>query len=112
MLAEHVRVACSAAPPPLKYPHEWISVLEDLPLDAVLKVRGGLPRLRAVLNDELGADPLRVCFLGGSVTEQKTGYRPRVTKWLEAMAAHARIRVEEVPAFCGVRTCLLFLISS
>ena len=37
----------------------------------------------------------------GSVTEQRTGYRPRVVKWLEAAAALARVRVEEVPAFCG-----------
>lgn len=86
--------------PLLAYPDEWSAVLGDLALETVLKRRGGLPRLSAAMDGALGAEPLRVCYLGGSVTEQRAGYRPRVTRWLEA-TARAGVRVEEVPAFCG-----------
>ena len=84
------------------YPAEsWLPVLGDLELGAVLEQRAGLPRLAAALDGQFGDEPLRVCYLGGSVTEQSAGYRPRVTQWLRACAAPSRVAVEEVPAFCG-----------
>ena len=76
--------------------------LGGLVLGEVLEPRDGLPRTSVALRGAVGTkDPLRVCFLGGSVTEQRTGYRPRVTKWIEEAGAAAHVRVEDVPAFCG-----------
>jgi lysophospholipase L1-like esterase len=74
-----------------------------LALNALLAPRAGLPRLAAALEGASldRSEPLRVCYLGGSVTEQRNGYRPRVTKWLEVLGARGGVRVEEVPAFCG-----------
>ena len=85
----------------LAFPDECFAVLGDLSMDSVVKRRDGLPRLAAALGGALNGEPLRVCYLGGSVTEQRTGYRPRVTRWLESQGKHANVKVEEVPAFCG-----------
>lgn len=49
---------------------------------------------------KLNEDTLRVCYLGGSITEQRNGYRPRVHRWFQCKTA-AKVKVEEVPAFCG-----------
>ena len=76
------------------------SAAQSIPLDAIVQQRDGLPKLASTLRDG-SSEPLRVCFLGGSVTEQRSGYRPRVTQWLTAQAQQKRVRVEEVPAFCG-----------
>ena len=46
---------------------------------------------------------LRVCYPGGSVTEQSSGYPPRVTAFLPSVAALHGVDVEEVPAFCELR---------
>ena len=81
-------------------PAACTAALEGVSLGEVLEQRSGLPRLSAVLHGGT-PEPLRVCYLGGSVTEQRNGYRPRVTRWLEAAGAKSRVRVEEVPAFCG-----------
>ena len=103
LLAEQMRAACRAVPSVLAFPSEWTKPLGRLALDTVLEQRGGLPRLATALGGGLGQEPVLICYLGGSVTEQRNGYRPCVTKWLEATAAPARVRIEEVPAFCGVR---------
>jgi hypothetical protein len=98
MLTDLMCTVQLATPSVLSHPLEWMVPLSNLPLDAVLQHRGGLPRLAKALNGEGPEGPLQVCFLGGSVTEQRTGYRPRVMKWLEAQAAPAKLRVEEVTA--------------
>lgn len=85
----------------LAFPDECLTVVGDLGIDAVVQHRDGLPRLAAALGGALHGEPLRVCYLGGSVTEQRTGYRPRVTRWLELQGKHAGVKIEEVPAFCG-----------
>eukprot|EP00966_Prymnesium_polylepis_P331624 7387207-Prymnesium_polylepis.1 len=100
-IADRMHAVRSRVDTALAYPEEYAAPLHGLALDAVLDRRDGLPRTAAALRGGLGAEPLRVCYLGGSVTEQKAGYRPRVTKWLEATGASARVCVEEVPAFCG-----------
>lgn len=105
-LADAMRVARKAAgsaalhPLLVEPPAVCTSALSSVALGEVLQRRDGLPRLSATLR-QTSSDPLRVCYLGGSVTEQRSGYRPRVTRWLEAVGAPARVRVEEVPAFCG-----------
>ena len=71
--------------------------LSAVPLARILRCRGSLPSLAARLHrtdDSL----LRVAYLGGSVTEQKAGWRPRVNDWLSARTGRG---VEEVRAFCG-----------
>ena len=70
-----------------------VSALTHVDERTVLARNGGLPRLNAALRD---SSALRVCYLGGSVTEQKAGWRPRVTGWLGGTCT-----TEEVPAFCG-----------
>ena len=89
--------------PLLAYPDDLDAPLGDLELGAVLCERDGLPGLAAALEGALVSDPMRVCYLGGSVTEQRAGYRPRVTQWLRsaAVARGRSVSVEEVPAFCG-----------
>ena len=90
----------SQSSPPLRSPDAFYSAAQSIPLDAIVQQRDGLPKLASTLRDG-SSEPLRVCFLGGSVTEQRSGYRPRVTQWLTAQAQQKRVRVEEVPAFCG-----------
>ncbi|KAL1524392.1 hypothetical protein AB1Y20_019287 [Prymnesium parvum] len=85
----------------LSFPEEWLAPLRGLLLEELLHLRSGLPRLRDTLRGRGGTDALRVCFLGGSVTEQRNGYRPRLGKWLAGAAAAAGVQFEEVPAFCG-----------
>ena len=88
----------------LGYPEKFGVCSGDLALEELLMPRAGLPRTAAALEGsplEEAGEPLRVCYLGGSVTEQRTGYRPRVTKWFESTAKRRGVRVEEVPAFCG-----------
>ena len=79
--------------PGLAFPQELAGPLTAVNQAAVLTPNGGLPLLAATL---AARSPLRVCYLGGSVTEQKAGWRPRVTTWLGGRAS-----TEEVPAFCG-----------
>ena len=69
--------------PLLAYPDDLDAPLGDLALDAVLCRRDGLPGLAAALDGALGGEPLRVCYLGGSVTEQRsTTQRPTcITRW-------------------------------
>uniref|UniRef100_A0A7S0NNL2 SGNH hydrolase-type esterase domain-containing protein n=1 Tax=Calcidiscus leptoporus TaxID=127549 RepID=A0A7S0NNL2_9EUKA len=97
------RVRC--IDPALAYPNSLNALVGALKLEEVLTPRAGLPRLSAALVGKcpgIGLDgPLRVCYLGGSVTEQRVGYRPRVTRWLEQMRCSSRLVVQEVPAFCG-----------
>ena len=93
--------AVRAADPMLKYPDAFDAPMVGLGTDSVIEPCNGLPRLAAALLGSLGKEPLRVCYLGGSITEQRTGYRPRVTRWLESQAAKSGVRLEEVPAFCG-----------
>jgi lysophospholipase L1-like esterase len=86
----------------LLYPDALDGVLEGVTVSTILEQRDGLPRTSAALRGDGSDDALRVCFLGGSVTEQRSGYRPRVSSWLgQQAAAIGRMRVEEVPAFCG-----------
>jgi hypothetical protein len=81
-------------------------------LRSLLEPHGGLPRFAAAIrNGGSAASPLRVCYLGGSVTEQKAGWRPLVTAWIESqLAAGGGGRgtgtggsglVQEIPAWCG-----------
>lgn len=110
---ETVHEAACDASAPLLLPPALLMPLQRMPLAQCLERRSGLPRLGAALGDGIaaGAEPLRVCYLGGSVTEQKAGWRPRVTRWLEerlsqsglpaAVATDGRSSVCEVPAFCG-----------
>ena len=77
----------------LTFPESLAAALTDVDERAVLARNDGLPRLDAALRTR---SALRVCYLGGSVTEQKAGWRPRVTGWLGGTCT-----VEEVPAFCG-----------
>lgn len=121
----------------------------SIPLSSVLVPHGRLPRLSAAFSrtsedargskcsagvvysagrDAAGpvgasdavSTPLRVCYLGGSVTEQKAGWRPRLTQWIRAQLAGGPPgqvdrsvysldkdesttdgRVEEIRAWCG-----------
>ncbi len=100
MRAARVRAHGSEPSSSAGWPDQCAEALGSLTLDAVLERRGGLPSLSAMLNGTASA-PLRVCYLGGSVTEQRGGYRPRVTEWLQRAGATAGVQVEEVPAFCG-----------
>ena len=70
---------------------------EDLPLvDAVeCRVRGGLPNVLAKL--ETGG-PVRVAYLGGSITAQP-GWRVYTTKYLQE--AYPKAKVEEIFAAIG-----------
>ena len=77
----------------LAFPQALAGPLTAVDQAAVLTPNGGLPLLATAL---AARSPLRVCYLGGSVTEQKAGWRPRVTSWLRGWAG-----TEEVPAFCG-----------
>ena len=77
----------------LAFPEPLAASLINVDERAMLARNGGLPLLDAAL---LARSALRVCYLGGSVTEQKAGWRPRVTGWLGGTCA-----TEEVPAFCG-----------
>jgi len=83
----------SATSADLAFPKALAGTLAAVDQDAVLTPNGGLPLLATAL---AARSPLRVCYLGGSVTEQKAGWRPRVTSWLAGRAS-----TEEVPAFCG-----------
>ena len=98
-IAELMRTAARhVAPPSLTYPEQFEATLRGVILESVLKQRAGLPRLASALEHSgRTREPLRICYLGGSVTEQRNGYRPRVTTWLKASG----VAVEEVPAFCG-----------
>lgn len=85
---------------------------EGVQLRSLLEPHGGLPRFAAAVHrGASAASPLRVCYLGGSVTEQKAGWRPLVTAWIESQLAAggggrgavkdgARL-VQEIPAWCG-----------
>jgi len=60
-------------------------MLSAADVDAAIRVRGGLPRLRrraaeAARGASLGA---RVVYVGGSVTAQRDGWRPTFHQWLE-----------------------------
>lgn len=45
------------------------------------------------------ADGLRrACYVGGSITEQKWGWRPRFHEWLEGRVGR---KIEAIDAFCG-----------
>ena len=85
--------------PLLAHPPQLWDWCADVMLSEVLQPRDGLPRLVQSLDG--GCRRLRVCYLGGSVTEQSSGYRPRVTAFLPSVAALHGVDVEEVPAFCG-----------
>ena len=113
---ESVHAAACRATAPLALPSELLRPLEQVPLAHCLQRRRGLPRLGAALQEGVptesesrtpskttGVQPLRVCYLGGSVTEQKAGWRPRVTSWLQSrLSTNGRRRaVSEIPAFCG-----------
>ncbi len=67
-------------------------------LDAVLHANGG-----RLLPDGLPTEKeLRVAYVGGSVTEQKQGYRPRLNDWLRAsICAPTGAKLVEIPAWCG-----------
>jgi hypothetical protein len=53
-------------------------------VDAAIRVRGGLPRLRARAAEAArgAALGLRVVYCGGSVTAQRDGWRPTFQAWL------------------------------
>lgn len=53
-------------------------------VDAAIRVRGGLPRLRARAAEAArgAALGLRVVYCGGSVTAQRDGWRPAFNAWL------------------------------
>ena len=81
-----MRAAATSVPgSSLAYPERFAAGLGDLALPDVLTRRAGLPRLAAAIATPRDADaqPLRVCYMGGSVTEQRSGYRPRVTSWIQ-----------------------------
>jgi lysophospholipase L1-like esterase len=100
-LAALMRAVQQQAGSALAFPEDFAAPLRDLGLDTILAPRAGLPRLAAALSGTFAPEPLRVCYLGGSVTEQRAGYRPRVSRWLEAVGSSRGVRLEEVPAFCG-----------
>eukprot|EP00962_Isochrysis_galbana_P002273 scaffold596_cov95-Isochrysis_galbana.AAC.3 len=85
---------------------------EGVQLRSLLEPHGGLPRFAAAVHrGASAASPLRVCYLGGSVTEQKAGWRPLVTAWIESQLAaggggRGAVKdgaglVQEIPAWCG-----------
>lgn len=50
-------------------------------------------------HESLFAETVRsVCYLGGSITEQKSGWRPRIHLWLQS---HLGRPIKAVNAFCG-----------
>ena len=89
----------------------------DESLQSVISTHGGLPSLSRALTRGCGAtgskgasEGARVCYLGGSITEQKGGWRPYVQEWLQKRAVETA--VVEQPAFCGNAgsTLLSFLV--
>lgn len=74
-------------------------VARAAPVESLLEVRpaGGLRTLRRLR----GGERLKVCYLGGSITEQSQGWRPYVHSWLNCIARAAGGAAEAVPAYCG-----------
>ena len=98
---KRARLGCNA----LTYAESLDEFTAGLIANVLYKARNGLPRLAPWLvggRRPIDADDtLRVCYLGGSVSEQKVGYRPRVTSWIGTHCSASHSKVEEVPAFCG-----------
>ena len=67
----------SATYPQLAIPLALAQPLTTLRLARILRCHRSLPALASRLH-RTDDKPLRVAYLGGSVTEQKAGWRPRV----------------------------------